>query len=469
MKEKSLEDLVQSVGNPVHMLRNSAIGAYVYPVVPTEYSNWRDEQRAWRETAVLFDQSHHMANIYVEGPDALRMLSYLATNSFANFPVNRAKQFAPCSYDGFVIGDGILFHLEENRLVFVGRAPAANWIQFQGETGGYKVKIEKDDRSPSNPKGNAVIRTCYRYQIQGPNAPQILEKLNGGPVPEIKFFNMGVINVAGRKVRALRHGMAGAPGLEIWGPYTEREEIRAAIVSAGRDFGMREVGNRAYATNTLESGWIPSPLPAVYTGDKMKAYRQWLPASSYEGTCSLGGSFDSSKIEDYYMSPYALGYGPFVKFDHDFIGREALEKMSRTSQRKKVTFAWDAEDVVKVWASILESGDACKYIDLPLSNYASASYDRVLRDGKAIGFSMFSGYSYNERSMLSLGVVDADVEIGTEVKIVWGEPAGGTEKTTVERHRQMEIRAVVSPVPYSKVARETYAKGWRTAQALGVS
>jgi vanillate/3-O-methylgallate O-demethylase len=464
MQPKSLEELLQSVGNPVNMLRNSQIGAYVYPVVPYEFSNWRDEQRAWRETAVLFDQSHHMANIYVEGPDALKMLSHLATNSFAKFPVNRAKQFAPCSYDGFVIGDGILFHLAQNRLVFVGRAPAANWIQFHAETGGYDLKIEKDDRSPSNPKGKAVVRTCYRYQIQGPNAPQILEKLNGGPLPEIKFFNMDFINIAGRKVRALRHGMAGAPGLEVWGPYEEREETREAIIEAGNDFGLKQVGARAYATNTLESGWIPSPLPAVYTGEKMRAYRQWLPASSYEATGSLGGSFRSDRIEDYYLTPYALGYGPFVKFDHDFIGGEALEKMSGQRQRKKVTFAWHAQDVVKVWASMFEPGDPYKYIDSPLSNYASASYDSVLRDGKPVGFSMFTGYSYNERTMLSLGVVDPEIEIGSEVAIVWGEPDGGTRKPTVERHRQTKIGATVSPAPYSKVAREGYAAGWRTVQ-----
>jgi vanillate/3-O-methylgallate O-demethylase len=466
MSNKSLEDLLKTVGNPVTMLRNSQIGAYVYPVVPPEYSNWRDEQRAWRETAVLFDQSHHMANIYVEGPDALKMLSYLATNSFAKFPVDRAKQFAPCSYDGYVIGDGILFHLEENRLVFVGRAPAASWIQFHAETGGFNVKFQKDDRSPSNPRGKAVVRTVYRYQIQGPNAPEILEKLNGGPVPEIKFFNMGVINIAGRKVRALRHGMAGAPGLEIWGPYEEREDIRAAIVAAGKDFGMREVGARAYATNTLESGWIPSPLPAVYTGEKMKAYRQWLPAESYEGTGSLGGSFASSKIEDYYTTPFELGYGPFVKFDHDFIGREALEKFAKEPQRKKVTFKWNADDVSKVFRSLLEAGEIYKYIDLPLSNYASASYDTVLGRGHTVGLSMFSGYSYNERSMLSLGVVDPDIEIGNEVTIVWGEENGGTKKATVERHKQIEIRAVVSPVPYSEVVRTSYAEGWRTAQKV---
>ncbi|HEY1659208.1 MAG TPA: hypothetical protein VGG14_12725 [Candidatus Sulfotelmatobacter sp.] len=464
MKERSLEDLVKSAGNPVSMLRNSQVGAYVYPVVPAEYSNWRDEQRAWRETAVLFDQSHHMVNVYVEGPDALKMLSHLGTNSYAKFPVDRAKQFAPCSHDGYVIGDGILFHLEQDRLVFVGRAPVASWIQFHGDTGGYDLKIEKDDRSPSNAKGRAVTRSVYRYQIQGANAPQILEKLNGGQVPEIKFFNMGVIHIAGRRVRALRHGMAGAPGLEVWGPYEEREEIRAAIMQAGKDFGLREVGARAYATNTLESGWIPSPLPAVYTGEKMKPYRQWLPASSYEGTGSIGGSFDSGNIEDYYMTPYALGYGPFVKFDHDFIGREALESMAKKPQRKKVTFAWNPQDVLKVFASMFEAGEIYKYIDLPLANYTSASYDKIVSRGKTVGLSMFAGYSYNERSMLSLGVVDPEIEIGSEVTLVWGEPGGGSQKTTVERHRQIDIRAIVSPVPYSKVARETYAEGWRTNQ-----
>ncbi len=460
---QSLEDLLKTK-NAVDLLRNSQIGAYVYPVVPAEYSNWRDEQRAWRDSCVLFDQSHHMANVYMEGPDAVKLASYLGFNSFAKFPVDRAKQLAPCSYDGHVIGDGILFHLEPERLVFVGRAPAANWIEFQAETSGMKVKTTKDDRSPSNPGGKAVIRTCYRYQIQGPKAWKVIEKLNGGPPAEIKFFDMGYINIGGRKVRALRHGMAGAPGLEIWGPYEEREEIRSAIVEAGKEHNLVQVGARAYATNTLESGWIPSPLPAVYTGDKMKAYRQWLPAASYEGTGSLGGSFVSNNIADYYVTPYEMGYGPFVKFDHDFIGREALEKISKEPQRKKVTFAWNADDVAKIQRSMFGPIEQrYKYIDLPLSNYASASYDQVIIGGKLAGLSMFSGYSYNEGSMLSLGIVEHDVQIGTEVTLVWGEEGGGTKKATVERHKQAEIRAVVSPVPYAKTAREEYAAGWRTA------
>ena len=463
MGNQNLESLLKTAKSPVDMLRNSKIGAYVYPVVAPEFSNWRDEQRAWRESAVLFDQSHHMVDIYIEGPDALKMLSHLAINSFAKFPVNRAKQFVPCSYDGHVIGDGILFHLEQNKLVFVGRAPSASWIQFHAETGGYDLKTVKDDRSPSRPMGKPVTRISYRYQIQGPNAKQVIEKLNGGPIPEIKFFMMDEIAIGKRKVRALRHGMAGAPGLEVFGPYEEGEEVRAAIIEAGKDFGLVQVGSRAYATNTLESGWIPSPLPAVYTGARMKAYREWLPASSYEGTGSLGGSFNSPNIEDYYLTPYELGYGPFVKFDHDFIGREALEKIAGKPHRKKVTYAWNADDVARIFRAMFEPGvEKYKYIDLPLSNYASASYDKLLKGGKTVGFSMFAGYSYNEQSMLSLGIVDPDVEIGTELSLVWGEEGGGSGKTTVERHKQTEIRAIVSPVPYAKVVRESYAEGWRT-------
>jgi vanillate/3-O-methylgallate O-demethylase len=466
MSKKNLESLLQSVGNVVDHLRNSQIGAYVYPVVPSEFTNWRSEQRAWRETAVLFDQSHHMAEILVTGPEAFKLLQYLAINSFDKFVPGKAKQFVPCSHDGYVIGDVIMFYLAENEFLLVGRAPTINWVQFHAETGGFKVKVERDDRSPSRPGGKPVVRKRYRYQVQGPNAMKILEKVNGGPVPDVKFFNMDWIKVNGRNVRALRHGMSGVPGLEIWGPYEEGEEVRAAIVEAGKEFGLYQVGSRAYATNTLESGWIPSPLPAIYTGEKMKSYREWLPADGYEGTGSIGGSFVSKNIEDYYLTPYALGYGPFVKFDHDFVGRAALEKMAPEANRKKVTFEWNKEDTAKIINSVLEpEGQNFKFFDLPLANYCSSSYDRIMMGGKVVGFSMFAGYSANERTALSLGVVDDNIAIGDVLTLVWGEENGGTRKTTVEPHRQCEVRVRVAPVPYARDARETYHQGWRTRQS----
>jgi vanillate/3-O-methylgallate O-demethylase len=195
----------------------------------------------------------------------------------------------------------------------------------------------------------------------------------------------------------------------------------------------------------------------------MKPYREWLGADSYEAVGSIGGSFVSDRIEDYYVTPYDLGYGPFVRFDHDFVGREALEAMADRPHRKKVTLAWNAEDIGRIWASQADTSELpCKYFDLPLANYASSNYDRVEANGHLVGFSMFTGYSYNERSALSLATVDPDVELGNEVIVTWGEPDGGTRKKTVEPHRQIQVRAIVSPVPYSRTAREEYAQGWRT-------
>jgi vanillate/3-O-methylgallate O-demethylase len=466
MAAKNLEEVLNQNGNVVDMLRNSQLGAYVYPVVAPEFSNWRSEQWAWQHSAVLFDQSHHMVNLYIRGKDAAKLLSDTMINSSKGWAVNKAKQYVPTTPYGHVIGDGIIFWEEEESFTYVGRAPASNWLRYHAATGGYDCEIELDDRSPMRPMGKPVTRKEWRFQIQGPNAWAVIEKLHGGPLEQLKFFNMSTMNIAGKTVRTLRHGMSGAPGLEIWGPYAEQEEIRAAILEAGKEFGLIACGSRAYPSNTLESGWIPSPLPAIYTGEKLKGFREWLGADSYEATGSIGGSFVSENIEDYYLNPWELGYGNFVKFDHDFHGREALEALNPAEQRKKVTLAWHPEDMAKIMASMFNpDGEAYKFFDVPLANYASSNYDRVVdAAGKTVGLSMFTGFSYNEKQALSLATVDPEIPFGTELHVVWGEENGGTRKTTVEPHKQLNVRVIVSPVPYSRVAREAYAEGWRTAR-----
>src|SRR5205809_7280692 len=99
MSHKNLEEALQAAGNPVRMLRNSQIGPYAFPVVKHEFTNWRDEQRSWRETCALFDQSHHMTDLYVEGPDALKVFSDLGVNTYKTFKVNQAKQFVACNHN----------------------------------------------------------------------------------------------------------------------------------------------------------------------------------------------------------------------------------------------------------------------------------------------------------------------------------------------------------------------------------
>jgi len=462
---QNLTTAMSNFANPVEMLRSSKIGMYVYPVVAPEFSNWRDEQRAWRDSAVLFDQTHHMDELTVEGPQAEAFLAHTGINDFANFGLNRAKHFVPVTPAGHVIGDMIIFREREDKFILVGRSPTANWLRFQAAYGNWNVRLTYDPRSDSRPDGERVMRGHYRFQIQGPDAPQIFEKINGGPIPDIKFFHVDWINVGSKRVQALRHGMAGAPGLEIWGPYADKHYVRSVIMEAAREIGVNlvPVGSRAYSTNTLESGWIPSPLPGIYTGDgMMEDYRNWLGADSYEAVGSIGGSYVSDNIENYYVNPFELGYGFYIGWKKDdFIGKSALEAMKDGPNRKRVTFEWNREDVLAVIASGLEQGTPYKWIDFPQPNYASSSADMVTRDGKMIGMSMFNGYSFNERCFLSLGVVDASVEIGDVLTLVWGEP-DDSGKTSTEQHKQVEIRVRVSPTPYAAEARENYADSWRT-------
>ncbi|WP_315761194.1 syringate O-demethylase [Sphingomonas sp. Y38-1Y] len=463
MTDQSLQSVLDQGGDIVDLLRNQQVGPNVYPGVPAEYSNWRTEQQAWATKAVLFNQSFHMVDLEVSGPDAFAMLNYLGINSFKGFVPDRAKQFVPVTPDGYVIGDVILFYLEENRFNLVGRAPTIEWVEYHAATGDWNVTVERDERTAVRP--DPENRKNYRFQLQGPNAMAVLGEAMGETPPDLKFFHMARITIAGVEVRALRHGMAGQPGYELFGPWQDYDTVRNALIEAGKDHGLTLVGGRTYSSNTLESGWIPSPLPAVYTGEALKPYREWLKANSYEAKASIGGSFVPDSVEGYYLTPWDLGYGPFVKFDHDFIGREALERMAGQPQRKKVTLALDNADVMRVVSSALQKGDRAKYMEFPSAVYSMHPYDAVLKDGKTIGISTWIGYSANEGKMLTLAMVEADfAEPGTEVSLLWGEPDGGTRKPTVERHVQTEIKAIVSSVPYSEVARDNYAEGWRTKQ-----
>ena len=468
MSEQTLQQKLDAAGDIVEFLRNQQVGPNVYPGVPAEYSNWRNEQKAWAESAVLFNQSYHMVELYVRGPDAFALLESLAINSFKNFAVNKAKQFVPVTPDGYVIGDVILFYLADEEFSLVGRAPAIEWVEFHAATGDWNVTVERDERTAMRTDGK---RKNYRFQLQGPNAMKILEKAMGQTPPDLKFFNMAHIDIGGKDVIALRHGMAGQPGYELFGPWADYQAVHSALVEAGKDHGLALVGGRAYSSNTLESGWLPSPLPAVYTGDDpmLKAYREWLSGKSYEGMCSIGGSYVPETVDGYYLTPWDIGYGHIVKFDHDFVGRAALERMAGETHRTKVTLALDNEDVLRVMSSMFAKGSRAKFFEFPSAVYSMHPFDEVRVDGKVIGVSTWIGYSSNEGRMLSLAMIDpAHVEMGKEVTLVWGEPNGGTSKPTVEPHEQVEIKAIVSPVPYSETARDSYADSWR-AKGVGVS
>jgi vanillate/3-O-methylgallate O-demethylase len=449
MSEETLEQKIRRAGNPARMLRSNPAGYYEFPMRP-EYTSWQEEQQAWKETAVLFDQSFHMTDVYFEGPDVRRLFSDVGINSFATFGAGKAKQLVACNEDGYLTGDAILFAWSDHKVSLVGTPGLPNWVQSHAERGGYDVEITRDERTVDN-EGRRLL---FRYQLQGPLALQVVEKAHGGPVDHIKFFNIGEFTIAGVTVRALNHTMTGIPGqemtgLEITGPSEQGPAVLEALLRAGEEFGLRHGGGISYPTTALESGWLGLYVPAIYTGEATRGHREWLRGAGWEGSASLGGSFVSDDIRDYYLTPWDVGHGRVLRFDHDFIGRSALEKMADRPHRRKVWLIWNDDDVAAVMASSLFGGEnRAKYLSVPNAGYVTFLYDEVRAGGRLVGLSNRTSYTVNIGHVSSLAVIDeAEVRDGAEVTVTWGEPDGGASRPTTERHAQLPVRATISTRP----------------------
>lgn len=453
---KSLETAIKEAKGPVNLLRNSPLGPYQFPAIPLEFTNWRDEVRAWKNSCALLEQSYHMDELHLRGAKIIPFLSELAVNKFDPFPVLRAKQLVIAGHDGYYLGDSIIFREAEDFVRVVGSQFTLDWLAFNIEKGGYDVEAKRDESFNTRSSGT---RDVYRVQVQGPNAVPLMREVTGGSLPDIKFFHVAELKIAGKTVRALRHGMAGELGFEIYGPWDDQKTVREALEKTGEKYGMRKIGAHAYSTNCTESGWVPLPVPAIYHTEKMKPFREWLKAFSLEGLVSLGGSFVSNDITDYYCDPIELGYKGLIDFNRDFIGRDALRERAKAPRRTKVTLELSDEDVLAVIKDSLFPGKGApaKFLSMPTQLYATFQYDAIMKNGNVAGISLWPIYSANANKFLSLSIVDVEhAQPGTEVTLLWGEP--NSQRKAVEKHQVREIRAKVAPAPYFEKVIKTTSK-----------
>lgn len=443
----SLHDQIKKFGSPLEMLRNGPpFGHYdSFPFYPVVHTNWRDEQRAWANTALLFNQSFHMPDLFITGPDAVRLLEETSVNSYKNFRLGLAKQYLAVNEEGQFVGDAIMVPLDENELVVTGVDYALNWLEYHAEVGKYDVKLHREPASWGRPE---VDKRFYRYQLEGPNAWKILEKATGRSLDRIRFFHTGEIPIAGHVARALNHTMGGVPGqeasgLELFGPVAHTDAFVSAVLEAGEEFGLLQGGSLAYASTQAESGWAGGALPAVYTSPSLEDYRHWLPDTALEsiGLGMRNGSFQPDTVEGYYTTPWDLGYGRNVKFDHDFIGRAALGRIAQAPPRQKVWLVWNPVDTTRVLVDAeLDRPNAPKPLEAP----AMFSRDEIRKNGKLVGSTQFHGYTVNLKNWVSLASVSTDLATdGTEVEIVWGDVDGGAFNPRVPEHAPTTIRATV--------------------------
>lgn len=402
-----------------------------------EYSGWRDEQMSWKTTCYIGDWSF-VPQIRVKGPDAVRLFSDLSINSFANHPVGKAKHCVMCNEDGKVITEGILLRHAEDDLEFEA---ASAWVWYHIKTGGYDVEVS--------------FPMTHKLQVSGPTSLALLEKLTTTTLRDIKFMHTKVIPIKGANVTFLRQGMAGEIGFELHGPIEQHNEIYSAVLEAGQEFGIRRLGRRTFHANHVEASYPTTGMEYwnALSDDRRAPFHEFMkinPPAEWVGTpmvdlwgislsTSLMGSWDGTAIEELYRSPIELGWAKSIAFDHDFIGRTALEREMAKPKRKIVTLEWNSEDMIRIYASLFGTEESFLPFDMPHPPYITAWVDWILKDGSKVGHSTFPLYSYYFRKVLSLSFIDAELSTpGTEVEILWGNAD----------ERQTTIRAIVCPAPY---------------------
>ena len=397
---------------------------------------------SWKETCYVGDWSF-LATFEVEGPDALALFSDISVNGFSKFEIGQAKHVIQCNVDGKVITEGILLRLAEDRF-WIQSLPAF-YAAYHLSTGKYKATGRYVD--------------MYFYQVQGPNALAVLERLVGDQLRDVGFMRFRKIEIKGHEVLALRQGMSGEiGGFELQGLQDEHApEILDAILDAGKSFGMRRLGMRSAMINHLEA-WYPTVvqhyLPAMF-GVDTEGYREYLRSEKpIEQGCpvqrvsylrrmafNLSGSFQGTDVSDYYRSPVELNWSKNIKFDHEFIGRAALEVEVANPRRVGTTLEFDSADIMDLYASLFESGSPYMFMDIPHHQQSSAHASEIRKDGKLVGLATYPAYSYYFRRVLAISSIDVEYDQpGTEVEVLWGNP--GT--------RQKLLRAKVASTPYKR-------------------
>jgi glycine cleavage system aminomethyltransferase T len=386
-----------------------------------EFNGWRAESMSWKTGCYIHAGLSRTGPIAIRGPEAKAYLQSIVINSLEKFPIGSMKHCVMIDDAGLITTHGIVERKAEDEFwSFAGGPPgpaAPAEVPFDCE-------VERLDH--------------YLFQIAGPTSLDLLEKVTGESLRETGFLKFRDSAINGIRTEVGRIGMSGNLAYELHGPVEDGPAIYDAVYRAGADFGLERLGWGTYLVNHVEGGFPQMTwtfVPAVPAD-------LWPMFSSF---WQVSGSVDPADMRARTRTPVEVRWHNIARFDHDFAGRDILEAEIANPKRTTVTLRWNPEDVLDLQASLLRPGDAYKPLDLPYApqRWPMAHADHVLNNGRPVGVSSGTVYSYFYREVLSMGCLDLDVTgIGTEVIVRWGDHGGPIKelRATVERFTYLTER-----------------------------
>lgn len=338
------------------------------------------------------------------------------------------------------MADGMLLRTEDNAFVSYFLSP---YLEYIASRGNYDVNIED------------LTGKTFLFQLGGSLSLKILEAATQESLSDIKFIWHRTVHIYGDElpptgvaVRIFRLGVAGTLAYEVHGDIKDAPLVYQALMAAGQPFNLVRLGMRAYGMNHTENGFAQAFIHFLPAWTQDEDFMDYLNGKYDALLAKLPGSAGVD-ITRRYFNPIDLGWGHMITFDHDFVGRAALEVAMQQQAKKIVTLEWYADDIKDIYASYFESGEPFEFMEFPANliwttQSSIVVADEVQIDSRSIGISSGRIYSFYYRRMISLAVIETEYAIeGTTLEVIWGNPS----------KRQKKIRAKVSRFPYLTLPR----------------
>jgi aminomethyltransferase len=300
--------------------------------LPLYYEGIVEEHEAVRNNAGIFDVSH-MGEVTVKGDDAEKYIQKLVTNDVTTISDGSVMYTLMCYEDGGVVDDLLVYkHSHVDYLLVIN----ASNIEKD-------YKWMKDQVKDNNVLIENISDEIAEVALQGSKAQEILQKVTDAYLSSIPFFTFNdSVEINGLKCLVSRTGYTGEDGFEIYTSIDNIEKIWEVIMEAGKDMGLKPAGLGCRDTLRFE---VSLPL--------------------------YGNEIDKD------ITPLEAGLSYFVKFDKDFIGRDALIKQKEEGlSRKLIGFELMGKGIGRHGYNILSSEG--EKIGVITTGYKSISLDKTI-------------------------------------------------------------------------------------------
>jgi glycine cleavage system aminomethyltransferase T len=203
---------------------------YNHMYFPIRFDTFEAEFDALLNAVTLWDVSVERC-LEISGPDGFRFAQLMTPRDLSKCAVGQAKYVLICDSDGGIVNDPVLTRMDENTFWFA-LASSDALLFARGLKNAYPdldVTIQEADVAP--------------LQVQGPKSKDLMVKLLGEGILDLKYYFWTEAKIAGVPVVVTRTGWTSEVGYEVYTTDTARgNDVYQAIIEAGQEFGIKPTG-----------------------------------------------------------------------------------------------------------------------------------------------------------------------------------------------------------------------------------